>query len=730
MLTNYLLAITALFTFSLGLLVFINSSKKSSNKEFFYFTTMLTGWTIVNIFANITAELNMALFWSRTTVVFGALIPYYLLLFSFSFPIENKITKFKKIALFVPAFVLVILSYTDLNISSATAYAAEIKTGLVYTIFVVYLMTYAVWSIVSIVQSSRKTHGMRKEQAMYLLAAIISLAVPSVIIAGILPVVGITQLASITPIFVIPMVAIMSYAMLRHQLMDIRVIVTRSLAFIFSMAIIGVLYGVIAFQVLTRILPSDTSASTLQVFYTLLAIFLAFTFQPIRLLFEKATDAVFYRDKYDPQQLINSIGLVLVEEIVIDDLCNKIAKELQNKMKITHIDIIVFNKKEMVFKTNNSAIVASTKLLEDLRQLPSGLNYSEDLSPGTKLQVLKKHKITICLELKTSEGFLGYILFGDKQSGQIYNEVDKKTLTIVAGELSIALENANAFLEISNFNTTLQHKVDSATSNLKQANLQLKELDEAKDEFISMASHQLRTPLTTVKGYVSMLDEGDFGKLTKEQQQTIVLVLDGSNRMARLIDDLLNISRMEAGKFYIDAQKLDLYKIVSEEFESLKNFAVTKKVHIALVKPKSEVPIMLLDENKTRQVVMNLIDNAINYSQPPSGGGKAEITLEQVGKQIVFKVIDNGIGVPADQQPKLFTKMFRARNAKEVRPDGTGLGLYLVKRVIEDQGGKIIFKSKPGKGSEFGFSIPIHNSIKHNKSAEAKLKAQSNSAPE
>ena len=97
MLTNYLLAITALFTFSLGLLVFINSSKKSSNKEFFYFTTMLTGWTIVNIFANITAELNMALFWARSTVAFGALAVYYLLLFSFSFPTENNITKFRRI---------------------------------------------------------------------------------------------------------------------------------------------------------------------------------------------------------------------------------------------------------------------------------------------------------------------------------------------------------------------------------------------------------------------------------------------------------------------------------------------------------------------------------------------------------------------------------------------------------------------------------------------------------
>jgi len=729
MLTNYLLAITAVFTFSLGLLVFINSSKKSSNKEFFYFTTMLAGWTIVNIFANITAELNMALFWARSTVVFGALAVYYLLLFSFYFPIENKVTEFKKIALFVPTLILVVLSQTELNISSATAYAAEIKTGLVYTIFVLYLLVYTTWSIVSIVKSLRKTHGKQREQAMYLLAAIISLAAPSVIIAGILPVVGITQLASITPIFIIPMVAIMTYAMLRHQLMDIRLIVTRSLAFILSVAIIGILYGIIAYQLVLRVLPQGTSESTLQSIDTLLAIFLAFTFQPIRLFFEKLTDAVFYRDKYDPQQLINSIGLILAEEIVVKDLCTKVSEELKNKMKIDHIDIIVLDKKELVYKTDKSITTIDSMLLSDLSRLGAGLNYIEELNTGEKLQILKKHKITASLSLKTSEGFFGYILFGNKLSGEIYNEEDKRTLVTIAGELSIALENANAFLEISNFNITLQHKVDSATSNLKKANLQLKELDQAKDEFISMASHQLRTPLTTVKGYVSMLDEGDFGKLTKEQKQTISLVLDGSNRMARLIDDLLNISRMQAGKFYIDAQKIDLNKIVREEYESLKNFANSKKVHMSLRRPKSNIPVMLLDENKTRQVIMNLIDNAINYSQPPAGGGKIEIILELDGRQIIFKVIDNGIGVPADQQAKLFTKMFRAKNAKEVRPDGTGLGLYLVKRVVEDQGGKIIFKSKAGKGSEFGFSMPIQNSIKLDKKAEAKLKIQNTSAP-
>ena len=131
---------------------------------------------------------------------------------------------------------------------------------------------------------------------------------------------------------------------------------------------------------------------------------------------------------------------------------------------------------------------------------------------------------------------MGYLLLANKKSGDIYNTEDIKVLEIIGSELSVAIQNALSYKEIQLFSETLAEKVRQRTGQLKNANDQLKILDQAKDEFISMASHQLRTPLTTVKGYASMLDEGDFGKLSKEQKEPVQLALDGANRMARLID--------------------------------------------------------------------------------------------------------------------------------------------------------------------------------------------------
>jgi signal transduction histidine kinase len=154
--------------------------------------------------------------------------------------------------------------------------------------------------------------------------------------------------------------------------------------------------------------------------------------------------------------------------------------------------------------------------------------------------------------------------------------------------------------------------------------------------------------------------------------------------------------------------------------------AKSQKVIIRYKAPTKAIPLINLDENKTRQVVMNILDNAIHYSQPPKGGGVVEVSLLHSGGSVSYIVKDNGIGVPRDQQSMLFTKMFRAKNAKDMRPDGTGLGLYMVKRVVEDQGGKVLFESKYGKGSLFGFKIPVHNHIEIDAKAQAKLKSQIN----
>jgi len=267
----------------------------------------------------------------------------------------------------------------------------------------------------------------------------------------------------------------------------------------------------------------------------------------------------------------------------------------------------------------------------------------------------------------------------------------------------VAVQNALRFEEISQFNEQLTQRVDAATTELKDKNRKLRELDEAKDDFISMASHQLRTPLTTVKGYLSMLDDGDIGKLSKKQQEVVELAFASSERMVYLISDLLNASRIDTGKFVIERQPIKLGEVIKSEVEQL---VITAKARgLKLVSEFSDDdPTVKLDETKLRQVIMNFIDNAIYYSK---SGGEITVKYEVTADTVEMCVVDEGIGVPAAEQDDLFTKFYRAKNAKRVRPDGTGLGLFLAKKVITAQGGSVIFESVEDKGSTFGFRFAL-----------------------
>lgn len=250
----------------------------------------------------------------------------------------------------------------------------------------------------------------------------------------------------------------------------------------------------------------------------------------------------------------------------------------------------------------------------------------------------------------------------------------------------------------------LQRQIDAATAQLRKANDELRHLDEAKDEFVSMASHQLRTPLTSVKGYISMVLEGDAGELNDDQRRLLAEAFTSSERMVRLIGDFLNVSRMQNGNFTIDRSvPVNLASVVTQEIENVREIAESRGIGIAYHLP-SHYPVLYIDEDKIRQVIMNFLDNAIYYS-----GDSKTVTVRLYVNEgsAVFEVIDHGIGVPVGAQKKLFKKFFRAENALKQRPDGTGVGLYLAKRVISDHGGRMVFDSVEGKGSTFGFRLPV-----------------------
>jgi len=229
-----------------------------------------------------------------------------------------------------------------------------------------------------------------------------------------------------------------------------------------------------------------------------------------------------------------------------------------------------------------------------------------------------------------------------------------------------------------------------------------KEIDKSKTEFVSLASHQLRTPLSTISWYAEMLLAGDAGKVTKEQTRYIDEIYRSNQRMTELVGSLLNVSRIELGTFSVDPEPTDLVKLAQETVKDLEPQIFARRLNFQ-EHYEPNIPVVNVDPKLMRMVIENLASNAIKYT-PEAGKVSLYIKRHAGNTQIIVK--DSGFGIPLRQQDKIFSKLFRADNVKTHDTEGTGLGLYLVKSIVDYSGGKIWFKSKENKGTTFHVSIP------------------------
>jgi signal transduction histidine kinase len=238
----------------------------------------------------------------------------------------------------------------------------------------------------------------------------------------------------------------------------------------------------------------------------------------------------------------------------------------------------------------------------------------------------------------------------------------------------------------------------------KLANDKLRELDVMKDEFVALVSHELRTPLTTITGYTELVLDGTAGELNDEQRMMLTAVDRSSARLFRLINDLLFVAQVNAGKLSVALEDVDLAAVARESIEDARPRAAAAGVSLEF--ESTSTPTVKADWVRLGQVFDNLISNAIKFTP---AGGRVGLTIAMVGAEAIVVVTDSGMGMSAEDQQRLFTRFFRTKAAGKIQ--GTGLGLSITKAIVDAHNGSISVESQIGSGTSFTFTVPTSNEV-------------------
>jgi signal transduction histidine kinase len=678
---------------------------------FALFSLAMGVWGVLITAYLLTPSLPTATLFAKSYYIAAALLIYGFLLFCLAFDPRraSRVLVTQAVLLLLPVIavgVLVFAGSAFIEFEQVGVRRLVTLHFMPYLVYSIYFLSYLIASLVLLLRLYASTTDKRRKAQVSLILKVSAICIPfGALFNLVFPFIGNYDLIMIGPLFVLPILIAVFYAMARYSLFDIRLVLARSTAYIAALAVLAGVYYLVIFAV-SRLFAGPADSDPLSVGVALL---LALFFQPIRSLFDKATNSLFFRKQYSAVEFYERLNKILNSSVGLTTLIKNASLEIGKVLRAEQAILFVYQSDtgqfisagtKNHFRIEQDDMRAVLRLAAEAKEEILIVRFLQDSLQSVRF--LKQHELSLVLPLRREGEVIGCLLLGEPQARQ-YTDTDIRVLETISDGLAVAMQNALSVQEVKNVNATLKERIEVATQELRTTNTQLQRLDVAKDEFVSMASHQLRTPLTSVKGYISMVLEGDAGKITGTQRQLLSEAFASSERMVHLINDFLNVSRLQTGKFVLERREVDFGKLVEKEVESLRSTARMHELVLDYRAPAS-FPHVSIDDGKIRQVIMNFIDNAIYYSREQS---VITVSVAREGNDIVFEVRDTGIGVPKSEQARLFTKFYRASNARKQRPDGTGVGLFLAKKVVDAHGGSIVFNSIEGKGSTFGFRLPI-----------------------
>ncbi len=718
--------INAVSSLSLGLIIL---SKRSNNSSFSFslFCFSIAFWSIGYFLWQISVSEEQAIFWLKSLTLGSIFVPIFFFYFSVVFlKIYKKLIS--KIIFYLGlifGFFILVLTPTNLFVESVEnklSFNFWPNAGSLYWLLLSVFCFYLIVSIFLFLRGYKNSSGINKEQIRFILFG-----------TGLGFLGGVTNfplwydipIYPIGNIFVSFYVLFVGYAIIKYRLMNIKFILRSSSVYLLSlMVIFGLASG--AKILAGKFFPEFSFWIDLMVIF-----FAVSTFPPIKKVFFRWANEYFFTSLYDSGKLILKTGNDLKTFLNIEEVYKYLFSVLSKNLHTRAFGVLNYDKetKKYLLQYNQgfkvekgsefdgnylvkAKFIANNEIVitEELKNL----HYNEKTKDLVDL--LKKLEVELLIPLKVKGNLIGLLALGQKETEEAYNDEDLQVLEIIAGQSAVAIENAQLYSEAKEFNLHLKREVKKATEDVKEANKdlsktnkklkdaydRLKQLDSAKNEFISIASHQLRTPLTSIKGSVSMIREGDYGKIEKETDEVLKKIFISNERLIKLVNDLLSLSRIESGNFTFIFKKNNIVSLVKDILDSFKIEAKGKNIKLKYNKPEESINEFVFDKNKIHEVISNLIDNAIKYTLK----GKVEVFLKNSKRKVFIIIKDTGKGMEKDEAKYIFEKFRRGIESSSLHTEGTGLGLYVSQKIIYAHKGKIYANSEgPGKGSQFTIEL-------------------------
>jgi len=407
---------------------------------------------------------------------------------------------------------------------------------------------------------------------------------------------------------------------------------------------------------------------------------------------------------------IERVAKIINSSLELDNILNNILKIIDEEFDYKYSAILLVDKDKLYVKAGRGFSMEVVKTFRP--KIGTGCPGTsvktcapvliEDVSKDTRyIDVNSPTKSCLAVPIVHEGKAIGATnIESDKLAN--FGQDDVELLTAISDQAGHAITNAQLYEKVKNFNKELKKKIEEATEDLRHANKELERLSEMKSDFVSTVSHELRTPLTSIQGYTALIKDGELGPVNDEQKEFLGIVKEETERLTRLIGDLLDVSKIEAGRMKLVFQDFNLLHFIDHHKKEMENIALVKKIKLKFILPK-ETGIVKADPDKIKQIFYNLMSNAMKFSKENT---TITITVENKKNNIQISVKDQGMGMNKKDLDKIFGKFHQVDSKMTREIGGTGLGLTITQHLIEAHDGEIWVESEINKGATFCFSLP------------------------